>query len=108
MGHGCTVGGLGPGLACLRRNKDVPSGFRALRKYSILHRDCILELSTIVPTTTSLNEKMALVKSGSAPDYTIKPEAAAAPIDTSDWPLLLKNYSDCMQRSLIRSSKYLH
>jgi H/ACA ribonucleoprotein complex subunit 4 len=51
---------------------------------------------------------MALVKSGSAPDYTIKPEAAAAPIDTSDWPLLLKNYSDCMQRSLIRSSKYLH
>ncbi|KAK3202328.1 hypothetical protein GRF29_161g870069 [Pseudopithomyces chartarum] len=42
---------------------------------------------------------MALVKSGSAPDYTIKPEAAAAPIDTSDWPLLLKNYSDLLIRT---------
>lgn len=37
---------------------------------------------------------MALVP---ASEYAIKPEAAAAPIDTSDWPLLLKNYSDRMQ-----------
>jgi H/ACA ribonucleoprotein complex subunit 4 len=39
---------------------------------------------------------MALVQTN--PDaYTIKPEASAPAIDTSDWPLLLKNYSDCMQ-----------
>src|SRR5690242_733750 len=37
---------------------------------------------------------MALVQTN--PDaYTIKPEASAPAIDTSDWPLLLKNYSDC-------------
>ncbi|KAJ4353815.1 centromere/microtubule-binding protein cbf5 [Didymosphaeria variabile] len=42
---------------------------------------------------------MALVRPDSAPDYTIKPEAAAAPIDTSDWPLLLKNYSDLLVRT---------
>ena len=41
-------------------------------------------------------DAMALVQSN--PDaYTIKPEASAPAIDTSDWPLLLKNYSDCMQ-----------
>ena len=38
---------------------------------------------------------MALVQTD--PDaYTIKPQATAPPIDTSDWPLLLKNYSECM------------
>ncbi|KAJ4303046.1 centromere/microtubule-binding protein cbf5 [Kalmusia sp. IMI 367209] len=41
---------------------------------------------------------MALVQTD--PDaYTIKPQAAAAPIDTSDWPLLLKNYSDLLVRT---------
>jgi H/ACA ribonucleoprotein complex subunit 4 len=41
---------------------------------------------------------MALVQSN--PDaYTIKPEASAPAIDTSDWPLLLKNCSNCMQRT---------
>ena len=35
---------------------------------------------------------MALVKADA--DYTLKPEASAPAIDTSDWPLLLKNYSD--------------
>jgi hypothetical protein len=41
-------------------------------------------------------DAMALVQTN--PDaYTIKPEASAPAIDTSDWPLLLKNYSDCMQ-----------
>jgi H/ACA ribonucleoprotein complex subunit 4 len=40
---------------------------------------------------------MALVQTN--PDaYVIKPEAAAPAIDTSDWPLLLKNYSECMHR----------
>ncbi|PSN71130.1 centromere/microtubule-binding protein-like protein cbf5 [Corynespora cassiicola Philippines] len=31
--------------------------------------------------------------------YTIKPQAAAPAIDTSDWPLLLKNYSDLLVRT---------
>jgi H/ACA ribonucleoprotein complex subunit 4 len=39
---------------------------------------------------------MALVKTN--PDaYMIQPAAAAPAIDTSDWPLLLKNFSDCTQ-----------
>lgn len=28
-------------------------------------------------------------------DYTIKPETATPAVDTSTWPLLLKNYSNC-------------
>jgi hypothetical protein len=44
-------------------------------------------------------DAMALVQTN--PDaYVIKPEAAAPAIDTSDWPLLLKNYSDCTKLSL--------
>ncbi|KAF2676736.1 putative rRNA pseudouridine synthase [Lentithecium fluviatile CBS 122367] len=44
---------------------------------------------------------MALVKTN--PDaYVIKPEAAAPAIDTSTWPLLLKNYTDL----LVRTSHY--
>jgi phage gp29-like protein len=35
---------------------------------------------------------MALVTTGD--DYSIKPEAHVSPISTSDWPLLLKNYSE--------------
>jgi H/ACA ribonucleoprotein complex subunit 4 len=38
---------------------------------------------------------MALVKADS--EYIIKPQASAPAIDTSDWPLLLKNYNDRMQ-----------
>lgn len=30
------------------------------------------------------------------PDYTIKPQATAPAIDTSEWPLLLKHYDRCM------------
>jgi len=42
---------------------------------------------------------MALVQTN--PDaYVIKPEAVAPAIDTSSWPLLLKNYSDRMQKEL--------
>jgi hypothetical protein len=45
---------------------------------------------------------MALVQTN--PDaYVIKPEAAAPAIDTSDWPLLLKNYSDCTKLFSIAS-----
>jgi H/ACA ribonucleoprotein complex subunit 4 len=29
-------------------------------------------------------------------DYTIKPEAITPAVDTSSWPLLLKNYNNCM------------
>jgi H/ACA ribonucleoprotein complex subunit 4 len=28
-------------------------------------------------------------------DYSIKPEATTPTIDTSSWPLLLKNYNNC-------------
>ena len=51
-----------------------------------------LPIATPPPNTTIA---MALVQTN--PDaYVIKPEAAAPAIDTSEWPLLLKNYSDCM------------
>ncbi|PVI07555.1 putative rRNA pseudouridine synthase [Periconia macrospinosa] len=41
---------------------------------------------------------MALVQTN--PDaYVIKPESVAPAIDTSDWPLLLKNYSDLLVRT---------
>jgi hypothetical protein len=79
------------------RKKIVPSRPSALRKYSILHRDTG-KSSVHSANDDFLTNKMALVGPDSAPDYTIKPQAAAAPIDTSDWPLLLKNYSDRMQR----------
>lgn len=35
---------------------------------------------------------MAVAVAKEEMDYTIKPEASAASISTSDWPLLLKNY----------------
>ncbi|KAF1915540.1 pseudouridine synthase [Ampelomyces quisqualis] len=49
---------------------------------------------------------MALVQTN--PDaYVIKPEASAPAIDTSDWPLLLKNYSEPNRRIvLVRTSHY--
>ncbi|KAF2263925.1 putative rRNA pseudouridine synthase [Lojkania enalia] len=40
---------------------------------------------------------MALVATD--PIYTLKPQASAPAIDTSDWPLLLKNYSDLLVRT---------
>lgn len=40
---------------------------------------------------------MALVKhSDSDEDMVIKPEAVTPTINTSDWPLLLKNWDQCM------------
>lgn len=33
---------------------------------------------------------------GDVVDYSIKPEAVAPPIPTSEWPLLLKNYDKRM------------
>ena len=35
---------------------------------------------------------MALVVAQPDVDYTIKPQATTPAVDTSDWPLLLKNY----------------
>lgn len=35
---------------------------------------------------------MALVAAQPDVDYTIKPQAITPSVDTSDWPLLLKNY----------------
>jgi hypothetical protein len=52
-----------------------------------------------VPSATTTTAAMALVQTN--PDaYVIKPEAVAPAIDTSSWPLLLKNYSDRMQQEL--------
>jgi hypothetical protein len=38
---------------------------------------------------------MALVQTKGEADYSIKPEAVTPALDTSEWPLLLKNYSKC-------------
>jgi len=39
---------------------------------------------------------MALVKKQEEDEYTIKPEAVTPTVDTSGWPLLLKNWDQCM------------
>lgn len=55
------------------------------------------EISAPPIATPPLNTIIAMALVQTDPDaYVIKPEAAAPAIDTSDWPLLLKNYSDCM------------
>jgi H/ACA ribonucleoprotein complex subunit 4 len=36
---------------------------------------------------------MALVVAKKDEDYSIKPEAVTPSVDTSEWPLLLKNYN---------------
>jgi H/ACA ribonucleoprotein complex subunit 4 len=40
---------------------------------------------------------MALVTTKDEVDYSIKPEAVTPALDTSEWPLLLKNYNNCMR-----------
>lgn len=53
----------------------------------------------IAPSAPATTAAMALVQTN--PDaYVIKPESAAPAIDTSSWPLLLKNYSDRTQPQL--------
>lgn len=39
---------------------------------------------------------MALVAKGTEEDYSIKPQATTPALDTSNWPLLLKNYEKRM------------
>jgi hypothetical protein len=39
--------------------------------------------------------RMAVVPSKVDVDYSIKPEAVTPVVDTSKWPLLLKNYDKC-------------
>ncbi|OGM42421.1 centromere/microtubule-binding protein cbf5 [Aspergillus bombycis] len=43
--------------------------------------------------------KMAVALAKEEMDYTIKPEAGASNISTSDWPLLLKNYDKLLVRT---------
>lgn len=43
---------------------------------------------------------MALVATKKDVDYSIKPEAVTPALDTSEWPLLLKNYNNCTRCSL--------
>jgi hypothetical protein len=61
--------------------KKFPASFQ----YSTQHRESF-KLSQL-PIT-----KMAMVVSQKEVDYSIKPEAVAPVVDTSTWPLLLKNY----------------
>ncbi|KAH0612930.1 uncharacterized protein H6S33_009310 [Morchella sextelata] len=42
---------------------------------------------------------MELVKKQETEEYSIKPEATTAPVDTSTWPLLLKNYNNLLVRT---------
>ena len=39
---------------------------------------------------------MSVVAKGTEADYSIKPESKDSVVDTSEWPLLLKNYSKRM------------
>jgi H/ACA ribonucleoprotein complex subunit 4 len=39
---------------------------------------------------------MVVAQKETGTDYTIKPEAITPAVDTSSWPLLLKNYNNCM------------
>lgn len=39
-----------------------------------------------------MSKAVAVVKKGDEDEYTIKPQATTPTIDTSSWPLLLKNY----------------
>lgn len=44
-------------------------------------------------TLIIMSKEVAVVKKGSEEDeYTIKPQATTPALDTSSWPLLLKNY----------------
>jgi len=43
---------------------------------------------------------MVVAKKGGDEDYSIKPEAVTPAVDTSTWPLLLKNYD---KREFLRS-----
>lgn len=43
---------------------------------------------------------MAMVLANDERDYAIKPEASAPSLDTSTWPLLLKNYDKRAYTSL--------
>ncbi|KAH8598300.1 pseudouridylate synthase family protein [Bisporella sp. PMI_857] len=42
---------------------------------------------------------MAVVVAKQEVDYSIKPEAVAPPVDSSEWPLLLKNYNNLLVRT---------
>ena len=42
---------------------------------------------------------MAVAVAKEDPDYTIKPESITPAIDTSTWPLLLKNYNKLLVRT---------
>jgi H/ACA ribonucleoprotein complex subunit 4 len=51
---------------------------------------------------------MALVKKGDQEvDYTIKPEAVTPAIDSSSWPLLLKNYNNCTHYKFFYDLQFL-
>lgn len=42
---------------------------------------------------------MEVVNAPGVSEYTIKPQASTPTVDTSDWPLLLRNYSNLLVRT---------
>lgn len=54
--------------------------------------------SSVLPCSEELDflTMAATTGKGDVADYSIKPEAVAPPIPTSEWPLLLKNYDKRM------------
>ncbi len=48
---------------------------------------------------------MAVVVSNGDVDYSIKPEKITPAVDTSDWPLLLKNYDKRTYAPLMSSAR---
>ena len=50
---------------------------------------------------------MALIKKEDAEEMVIKPEAIGPSVDTSGWPLLLKNWDQCAFPTLFHDQRYL-
>jgi hypothetical protein len=57
-----------------------------------------LQATQETPTRSILVLAAKMTASGNA-EYTIKPEATTPAIDTSDWPLLLRNYNNRERKS---------
>jgi hypothetical protein len=81
----------------LQSSKKLSASFQN----STQHRESLM-LSQL-PIT-----KMAMVISQKEVDYSIKPEAVTPAVDTSTWPLLLKNYDKCAQRNLTEFKRKSH
>lgn len=75
--------------------------FRVARQFFEARNLSLLHVSRQGPITNlykfvqhDLYDIMALVKTSQDVDYVIQPEAVTPALNSSDWPLLLKNYTD--------------